>query len=159
MPYLYLQIFPISLALLRGIVVCCDLFWIHIDFLRKCFQKIWIFAWTCFFHITLPKPVKYLQASFPFLIDRRNVRCFKTWRRQGRFYWTIYTYIQKVSKYVRVALNNFGGNVRMLRSLIIIILSYGFLSEFPLFEFSEIKNISNFEFILNSNNARVIFIF
>ena len=31
---------------------------------------------------------------------------------------TIYTYTQKVAKYVRVALDNFGGNVRMLRSLI-----------------------------------------
>ena len=30
------------------------------------------------------------------------------------------TDVQKVTKYVRDALNNFGGNVRMLRSLIII---------------------------------------
>ena len=32
---------------------------------------------------------------------------------------TIYTYVQKVTKCVRVALNNFGDNVRVLRSLII----------------------------------------
>ena len=32
---------------------------------------------------------------------------------------TIYTYVQKVTKCVRAALKNFGGNVRMFRSLII----------------------------------------
>ena len=32
-----------------------------------------------------------------------------------------------------------------------------FFLDFLFFEFSEIKNISTFEFILNSNNARVIY--
>ena len=29
------------------------------------------------------------QVFFPFLIDRRNVHCFKTWWKQGRFYWNV----------------------------------------------------------------------
>ena len=126
MSYHYLQIFSISMALLRGIIVCCCLSWIYIDFLGKYFQKIRIFAWTCLFHITLAKPVKYLQAYnylsslFSLSIGRRNVRRCKAWWKQGRFYWTIYTYVQKITKYVRVALNNFDGHFRMLRSLIII---------------------------------------
>ena len=37
-------------------------------------------------------------------------------------YRTIYTCVQKVNKYVRVAINSFGGNGRMLKSHIIIII-------------------------------------
>ena len=133
MPYHYLQIFSISLALLRGIVVCCGLSWIHIDFLRKYFQEIRIFGWTCFFHTTLTKRVKYLQAYnylsslFPFLIDRHNVCCFKAWWKQGRFCSTIHTYTYKKSL-----------NMSELFLIILVekpyyYLSHGFLFEFPLF--------------------------
>ena len=74
-----------------------------------------MFAWRCFFHITLTKPVKYLQAysyfSSLFSLSCRyaDIRCLKTWWKHGRFYWTIYTYVEKVAKYVRSALNNFVG--------------------------------------------------
>ena len=127
-------------------------------FLIKCL-KIWDIYLSMFSYNWQNWSIVVFQLFFIFLKDMCISPCSKAWWKPRWFHWTICTYVHNVARYIRVTLNILGGDIRIVEKPCLYLI-YGFAFQFPLFRVLWSKmHLTTLEITLNSNNARVIFMF